>query len=263
MRKLQKGSRALRIYIEKPLPPLPFFLAFGYKSGRQKKFVRRDFKADIIRTEPGSVKRVYDYVQMRKMRDKNPEQIRRRRRQKLADKTDKSGELQINMVKLDNRLKKIADMVYGETVADIGSDHAYLPIWLSSSKKIKKAYALDISENCVAKIKKNIKKHGIPENMITAAVSDGFSFFGNGSDFKKLSDVIIAGMGGETIAEIIKKAKNTYDMSCINFIFQPNSKIESLKKYLRENNFNMDCAIIESNKRFYTVINAKYIGEKR
>ena len=162
------------------------------------------------------------------------------------------------MINIDNRLQKIADMICGEIVADIGSDHAYLPIWLCFNKKIKKAYAIDISENCVAKIKKNIKKHNIPEGMIIPTVSDGLSCFGQKFDFHELSDVVIAGMGGETIAKIIENAKIEHDISGINFVLSPNSKIEFLKKFLHANNFYINaCAVIESKKRFYTVINAK------
>jgi len=167
------------------------------------------------------------------------------------------------MIKIDERLQKIADIICGDTIADIGSDHAYLPIWLCGNKKIKKAYAIDISEQCLQKIKKNVKKHDIPENMIIPALSDGLSCFKNQFDFYGLSDIVIAGMGGESIAKIIEKAKTVYDISGINFILQPNSKIVFLKNFLNENNFNTEsCAVIESKKRFYTVINAKYAGDK-
>lgn len=166
------------------------------------------------------------------------------------------------MIKIDDRLRTIADMVRGDTVADIGSDHAYLPIWLCREKKIKKAYAIDISEKCVAKIKKNIQKHDIPENVIIPVLSDGFSRFESGFDFCGLSDIIIAGMGGESIAKIIEKTKTLYDINGINFVFQPNSKIVFLQNFLSENNFDTKiCVVIESKKRFYTVINAKYAGE--
>lgn len=165
------------------------------------------------------------------------------------------------MKNLGNRLKKIADMVSGETIADIGSDHGYLPIWLSLNKKIKKAYALDISPNCVEKIKKNIKKQNIPENMVIPAISDGLSYFGENPGFEELSDIIIAGMSGETISEIIEKMP--YNINKINFILQPNSKIESLKKFLTNNNFDItECAVIESKKRFYTIIKCNTKKEK-
>jgi len=161
------------------------------------------------------------------------------------------------MINIDDRLKKIADLICGEYIADIGSDHAYLPIWLIQNQKIKKAYALDISENCVERAKKNIIKHGIPEDAIIPAVSNGLSCFENGFDFFELSDVVISGMGGETISQIMETIKNNFDLGGINFIFQPSRKIGYLKNYLLENNFHIKkCVIAESKKRFYAIINA-------
>jgi len=155
------------------------------------------------------------------------------------------------MIKINKRLNEIANLVQGEVIADIGSDHALLPIWLYSNKKIKKAYASDMSKNCVEKIKINIKKYNIPEDIIIPVLSDGLNF-----DHSGLTDVIIAGMGGETIAKIIKPLKN------INFILQPNSKIKFLQKYLYENDFETIKEItIEDKKRFYNIINAKVKSE--
>jgi tRNA (adenine22-N1)-methyltransferase len=149
-------------------------------------------------------------------------------------------------------------MISGDILADVGSDHAYLPIWLISNNKIKKAYAIDISENCAQRIKKNTNKHKIPENIIIPVLSNGFADFGLKFDFYELSDIVIAGMGGETISQIIENTKNMYDIKNINFILQPNSKIEHLKKYLTENNFNIKNNVItESKKRLYSIINAE------
>jgi len=161
------------------------------------------------------------------------------------------------MMGIDNRLKKISDMVRGGVVADIGSDHAYLPIWLVQSGKAKKAYAIDVSERCVERAKKNIERHGIPEDAIIPVVSDGMSCFEGGYDFSELSDIVIAGMGGESISRILENARYSFELGGINFVFQPSRKIGFLKTYLSENNFCIrQCAIAESKKRFYAIINA-------
>ena len=153
---------------------------------------------------------------------------------------------------INKRLKEIANLIQGEIIADIGSDHAKLPIWLYLNKKIKKAYASDMSINCVDKIKINIKKYNIPENKIIPVLSDGLNF-ANDEILQEITDIIIAGMGGETIAKIIKPIKN------INFILQPNSKIIFLQKFLQENKFKIIKEIkIEDKKRFYTIINAQF-----
>jgi len=153
-------------------------------------------------------------------------------------------------------------MICGEVIADIGSDHAYLPIWLYINKKIKKAYAVDISEKCVKRIKINLKNYNIPEDIVVPVLSDGLAYFENSENkekFSELTDIIISGMGGESISEIIKNIKNPKNL---NFILQPNSKIEFLKKFLSENNFNIINEITaESKKRFYRIINAKFTGK--
>ena len=146
-------------------------------------------------------------------------------------------------------------MIRGDIIADIGSDHAYLPIWLYFNKKIKKAYAVDISEKCFNRIKANLEKYNIPEDIIIPVLSGGLDYFERNNNFSELTDIIIAGMGGETIADIIKPVQN------INYIIQPNSKIIFLKKFLHKNNFEIIReTAVESRKRFYTVINAGFKG---
>jgi len=159
-------------------------------------------------------------------------------------------------------------MICGDVIADVGSDHAYLPIWLYQNKKIKKAYALDISENCVNRIKANIKKYNIPEDIIIPVLSDGLECFDNKFDFNEITDIIIAGMGGETIAGIIEQSPvaSRHPLSkggfienpSVNFILQPNSKMRFLREFLHDNKFDiLQDIIIESKNRRYIIINAR------
>ena len=151
-------------------------------------------------------------------------------------------------------------MLCGDIIADVGSDHAYLPIWLYLNKKIKKAYALDISENCIKKIKLNLKKYNIPEDIIIPVLSDGLSCFETEYDLSELTDIIIAGMGGETIADIIAQSGGLAEN--LNFILQPNSKVEFLREYLYDNKFDIIQEIIaEDENRLYNIINARFTGK--
>ena len=165
---------------------------------------------------------------------------------------------------IDNRLKSIADMIIktgggGENtvVADVGSDHAYLPVWLYRHKKIKKAFASDISENSVEKIKKNILKYNVSREIIVPVLSDGlYAFDNNFYDPKELTHIVIAGMGGNNIAEIIASS-NTAKQKIL--ILQPNTKIEFLREYLYNNKFDItDEDLVIDNGRFYIVICAEY-----
>lgn len=173
---------------------------------------------------------------------------------------------------IDGRLRAISSMVCGDIIADVGSDHAYLPIWLYLNKKIKKAYALDISENCVDKIKANLAKYNISQDIIIPVLSDGFKCFESEYNFSELTDIIIAGMGGNNIAGII--SQTPVSTSCchplskggfnknLNFILQPTSKAEILRKFLYDNGFEIiQEIIVEDNKWIYNIIQTKFTGK--
>ena len=165
---------------------------------------------------------------------------------------------------IDARLKSIADMICATegdgkntVVADVGSDHAYLPVWLYLNKKIKKAFAADISKYSVEKIKKNIIKYNISREIIVPVLSDGLSAFDNNfycAD--EITHIIIAGMGGNNIAEIVGSSDIAKQKT---LIFQPNSKIEFLREFLYNNKFKItDESLVVDSKRFYTVICTEY-----
>ena len=165
---------------------------------------------------------------------------------------------------IDGRLKSIADMINitgdgGENtvVADVGSDHAYLPVWLYLNKRIKKAFATDISINSVEKIKRNISRYNISHEIIVPVLSDGLSAFDNNFyDAGEITHIVIAGMGGNNIAQII--GSSTIAKQKI-LILQPNTNIEFLREFLYNNKFNItDENLIVDNRRFYVAICAKY-----
>ena len=122
---------------------------------------------------------------------------------------------------------------------------------------------MDISENCVNKIKNNLKKYNIPENIIIAELSDGLLCFNDKKyDFSELTDIIIAGMGGENIADIIYNIDEKENIENINFILQPNSKTEILRKFLYYNKFDIvDEIIVEDKHRIYNILQVKFTGE--
>ena len=153
-------------------------------------------------------------------------------------------------------------MVCGDIIADVGSDHAYLPIWLYLNNKIIKAYALDISENCVNKIKTNLRRYSISQDIIIPVLSDGLTCFGSEFNFFELTDVIIAGMGGNNISKIIEDIHKLKNINEINFILQPTSKSEILRKFLYDNKFDIiNEVIVEDNKWIYNIIQTKLTGK--
>lgn len=100
---------------------------------------------------------------------------------------------------LTPRLQKIADFVNSKVIADIGTDHAYIPIELMRCEKISRAIACDINPGPLDIAKSNIAKYGLSENIETR-LANGLSALAPG----EAEEIIIAGMGGKLIADIIK-----------------------------------------------------------
>ena len=100
---------------------------------------------------------------------------------------------------LDNRLTACAELVGGEgIVCDVGTDHAYLAAELINSGKCSKVIASDINEGPLDSARKTVEKYGITDK-VELVLSDGLK----NVSLDGVSDIVIAGMGGETIAAII------------------------------------------------------------
>ncbi len=165
-------------------------------------------------------------------------------------------------MQLDTRLRAAADMVpRGARLADIGSDHAYLPIALSLEGKIKCALASDINEGPVMSAVANIAKNGLSDK-IKAIRADGLD---KARDFSP-DCITILGMGGELIVNIIDRADWVRDEN-ITLVLQPMTHGEILAKYLSENGFELTCESIVCDNgrddRIYRIIKAKFDGKRR
>ena len=161
------------------------------------------------------------------------------------------------MIKLSKRLSTVASFVRnGVIVADVGTDHAYLPIYLVQSKKAKKAIATDINEGPLSRARENILQNGL-ENEILTYISDGL----NGIESNFPDDIMICGMGGELIAEILDKS-NYVKNSNVNLILQPMTSAKELREYLQNGFFICDETVVFEDGKFYQIICAKYDGQK-
>jgi len=156
----------------------------------------------------------------------------------------------------DERLKTLCEAVRGGvTVCDVGTDHAYVPVELILSGKTPECIITDISAPSLEKGVNNAKMAGCGEK-ITAYCTSGTL----GVAFDGETDIVIAGMGGELIAQIIEQDRRLKSPS-FRFVLQPMSKAEELRCYLAENGFEMtDEVKIESGGRIYAVISCKYSG---
>lgn len=154
---------------------------------------------------------------------------------------------------LSNRLQAIADFVPKNTiVGDIGTDHGYLPTYLIKNKISKKVIATDISKNSLEKIIEFAKIKNIEEH-VDIRLGDGLEPI---KSFE-IDTVVIAGMGGLLIRDILDKNKRKTN-SITNFVLQPNVATKELREYLYKNNFEIvDEKLVEEADKFYEIIYAK------
>lgn len=154
---------------------------------------------------------------------------------------------------LSKRLQKIADFVPGDTtVCDIGTDHGYIPVYLIKSNISKKVIGTDISKGSLVKIIDLVKKEKL-QTSIDVRLGDGLDILKP----NEVDTLIIAGMGGILISEILKKGKDLL-ASIENFILQPMIGAEELRRYLIENNFQIvDEELVFEEGKYYEIIFAK------
>lgn len=160
---------------------------------------------------------------------------------------------------LDERLSCAAKFVrQGARFADIGTDHAYLPIFLLKSGVIDYAVCSDINEGPLASARENAREAG---------VFDKIDFtLANGADKlsdKNVTDVAICGMGGELIADIITRAQHLR-RDGVRLILQPMSKSAATRRALAALGFRInDECYSESQGKLYVTICADYTAQTR
>ena len=156
---------------------------------------------------------------------------------------------------LTPRLMAAASFVrHGATVADVGTDHAYLPIYLVANGIAKAAVASDINEGPYLRALSNIRANRL-ENKISAVHCGGLC----GIDAYSPTDILICGMGGELIATIIDEAKWTKNTN-IRLVLQPMTHSEILRSYLLESGFAIIDEKLAKEEKIYEIICAEYIG---
>lgn len=162
-------------------------------------------------------------------------------------------------VELDPRLQTAAEAVRpGSVVADIGTDHGYLICALVGLGKCPRGYACDINPQPLASAQAHIRKQGL-EQQIQTVLSDGLRAL-QGED---IDAIVIAGMGGELIGEIITAVDWTRAPDK-QFVLQPMTRAEVLRRTLYREGFALRSEKAVVSGRFaYTVMTAKYTGERR
>lgn len=163
-------------------------------------------------------------------------------------------------IKINDRLLTAPPFIReGGRLADIGTDHAYLPIYLICNNKISTAIAADINQGPLDKSRENIQKYGC-EDRIRTVLCNGLSKI----DPNEVDDIAIFGMGGELIIEIISDTKWLKHNTQKRLILQPMTHPEKLRKYLLDNGFKIIGEALSCDRgKIYQTICAEFDGVRR
>ncbi len=139
------------------------------------------------------------------------------------------------MKNLSQRLLHLADMVTeGSVLADIGTDHAYVPIYLLKTGRIRRAFAMDIGSGPLLRAREHVEAYGLGD-YITLRLSDGAAALEKG----EADSVLIAGMGGGVTLHILREGEEVI-ASAKELILQPQSEMDKVRRYLYEKGYVID-----------------------
>ena len=163
-----------------------------------------------------------------------------------------------SLPRLDARLGAALPFVRGGTVADVGSDHAYLPLILLKSGACSFAVATDIHAAPAQRAADTLSRYGIGEDRAAVLCADGL----HGCEEFHPTDVLIFGMGGEMIIHILSEAPWVRD-AAVRLILQPMTRQGELRAYLLQQGFRICDEAMVKTDRVYQVICAEFDGTPR
>lgn len=160
-------------------------------------------------------------------------------------------------MQLDSRLFAVASLVRKNTkFADIGTDHAYLPVYLIENNILDNAIAADLRKGPLENAKETVDAHNLAEK-IELRLSDGLDNFSDG----EVNEIAVAGMGGLLISQFVERTEWLKNGD-IHLILQPMTHTEELLKTLFDNGFIIDNEVVaEDTDKLYIIISAYYYGD--
>ena len=157
-------------------------------------------------------------------------------------------------MKLDSRLLAIADLVRKDKIfADIGTDHAYLPVYLVEKGIIKKVIAADLRVGPLENAREAVVSYGYSDQ-IELRLSDGLDNFIE----NEVEEIAVAGMGGLLIASFIERTKWLKN-EAIHLILQPMTHVEELRKTIFDNGFVIDKEVVaKDGDKLYIILSVHF-----
>lgn len=162
------------------------------------------------------------------------------------------------MPELSRRLKVISGLIKtGGSVCDVGTDHGYLSAFLFLSGNFTSVTATDLREKPLLNAKKNLKE--LNAEGVRLVLCDGLGKVKR----EEADNVVIAGMGGEIISDIISKTDFLKDET-VNLILQPTTSAKDLRIFLGLSGFEVikETAVSENGK-LYSVMQVRFSGNRR
>ena len=155
-------------------------------------------------------------------------------------------------IRIDERLTAIATLTKGGTVADVGCDHGKLGYYLVSTDRAERIIATDISAPSLQKAQELAFDNGVSHLMETR-LGDGLSPIKS----KEADTVVIAGLGGDVMAEILSSARiegKEFD----HFVLSPNTHPEKVRRELAQSNhIIVTDNLTECAGKYYTIISTQ------
>lgn len=162
----------------------------------------------------------------------------------------------MNENQLSKRLERVGELVpTGSRLADIGSDHAYLPVALMLQEKIEYAVAGEVVQGPYEAAEKQVRKNGLGDK-ITVRLADGLDAV---VAEDQITAVSICGMGGILIRDILEKGRMTGHLTGQEvLILQPNVGEPVLRRWLMAQGYTISAEdILEENQKIYEIICAE------
>ena len=158
---------------------------------------------------------------------------------------------------LSIRLERVAaNIPQGARLADIGSDHGYLPVALMRRGVIAAAVAGEVATTPFHAAQRTVRDNGL-EQQITVRLADGLAAIEPRDGITAIS---VCGMGGETIRDILDSGK-TYLSGHERLVLQPNGGEQPLRQWLMDNGYSiLSEELLQENRFYYEIIVAERAG---
>lgn len=153
-------------------------------------------------------------------------------------------------MKLSQRLETVASFVSeGSNLADIGTDHGYIPIALVLRGVVPSAIAIDVRPGPLKRAADHIAEYHLEEK-ITTRLGDGLTGLNPG----EADTVVIAGMGGELVIHILEEGHHLWE-DVKQWVLSPQSELDKVRSYLAEHGFSISREdMVEEDGKYYTVM---------